>query len=826
MNNLKAHFLQHTRAYVIVGAAGGTIVVGLACLAFVLFRLILPARPTPIFTPTSTPTLIATPEATSCTQPPMPVAPPATFNTSETTTTVVTALPGRAGDPLPFLEIPFPYDGGNENFGGTDAQFRRASQRVSMGGRIISFFDHQYPLYPSPKARAVTAGREPGDSPIGDRVLTFDGTASAYDNYSGHPAYDFSPFVPRTNTTPVFAAADGLIHYAGVHAASGAYYIQIKHTVVGVGDFLTIYWHLNPDQIFEATRSRVGQPIAAGTRIATMDNTGWSTGTHLHFEVRFDRNRDGQFTGDETIDPYGFTPSAAYPVDPWGVPQSFVDALGQPYHHAASISWYLWKHPLGVTVQVPPDGGGAINLSISPVATTTTSITPTANPLACAPQGSLPPGGFVNWSMSPDPRPTLDQAGTGNSHVLSVFNPQGQPVTHFDPPIEIEIPFDQTDLANVDPNTLIIYRSDADKEEWTPLPTRLDLQKRVAFALTDRPGRFGLFGKPTRDLVPPTTDIQLDGVTAPDGGFYDKVTVTLISTDTSGIKQIEYSIDGGNTWVTYTHPFTLTPNGIPAPLPDDAGETFGGGPGRFLVLAMATDGAGNVEEPPAYRSIVIDPSKAPTPTLTATPTATPTRRPPTRTPTPTATPTQVPISFFAKPNPIVTGACTILRWDVDNVKTVRLDKEGVTGHSQREVCLYETTVFVLNVKLNDDTLRAVPLTVTVNLIPKSTDDVPPPPPTNLQPNTDGQLACTQKVTLTWDPSSDPSGIIRYDWYVAAAPNFRVISGGVVASGSTAGLTAKATVECGSTYVWAVRAIDGAGNTGVYSQPAYLPLAPP
>jgi hypothetical protein len=174
----------------------------------------------------------------------------------------------------------------------------------------------------------------------------------------------------------------------------------------------------------------------------------------------------------------------------------------------------------------------------------------------------------------------------------------------------------------------------------------------------------------------------------------------------------------------------------------------------------------------------------------------------------------------------VTGACTILRWDVDNVKSVKLDQTGVNGHSQREVCLFQTTSYVLQVKFNDDTTKEAPLTVIVNPIPKSTDDVPPPPPTNLQPNTDGQLACTQKVTLTWDPSSDPSGIIRYDWYVAAAPNFRVISQSAVDSGSTAGLTAKATIPCGSTYVWAVRATDGAGNTGVYSRPAYLPLASP
>ncbi len=93
----------------------------------------------------------------------------------------------------------------------------------------------------------------------------------------------------------------------------------------------------------------------------------------------------------------------------------------------------------------------------------------------------------------------------------------------------------------------------------------------------------------------------------------------------------------------YTAPFTLTPNGVPQPLEpsDEVGETFGGGPGRFVVLASATDKAGNVEEPPAYRSVVIDPSLAPTPT----PTSTPTRRPSTRTPTPPPTATRPPIVF-------------------------------------------------------------------------------------------------------------------------------------------------------------------------------------
>ena len=322
--------------------------------------------------------------------------------------------------------------------------------------------------------------------------------------------------------------------------------------------------------------------------------------------------------------------------------------------------------------------------------------------------------------------------------------------------------------------------------------------------------------------MPPTTDIQLAGDTAPEGSFYDQVTVTLTATDPSGIKQIEYSLDGGSTWQVYTSPITITPNGVPQPLvpSDDVGETFGGGPGRFVVLASATDNAGNVEEPPAYRSVVIDPSLAPTPTSTPTPT----RRPPTRTPTPTPTATRPPIVFGAKPNPIGYGACTILSWAVENVKSVRLNNDGVKGRGQREVCLFETTPFTLSVKFMDDTTLDTKLTVTVNPKPTSDDTTPPLPPRQLTPD-DTQVKCANSATLTWSAAQDPSGIVRYDWVVEHyIPN----SDGAYepwASGSTAGLTANVPVKCGQAYRWHVRAADGAGNTGEYSFDAFFDVAP-
>jgi hypothetical protein len=227
-----------------------------------------------------------------------------------------------------------------------------------------------------------------------------------------------------------------------------------------------------------------------------------------------------------------------------------------------------------------------------------------------------------------------------------------------------------------------------------------------------------------------------------------------------------------------------------------------------------------VEEPPAYRSLVIDPSVAPTPT----PTPTPTRRPATRTPTPTPTATRPPIIFTAKPNPIGRGACTILSWAVENVKSVRLNGEGVRGRSQREVCLFETTTYTLRVEFMDNSTLDTTLTVTVNLLPTSDDKTPPPPPRQLTPN-DTQVKCESPATLTWSETKDPSGIIRYDWQLERyIPNSDGAYEPVVA-GSTAGLAARVAVECGRGYRWFVRATDGAGNTGQYSFSAYFDVAP-
>ena len=53
--------------------------------------------------------------------------------------------------------------------------------------------------------------------------------------------------------------------------------------------FLTIYGHL------DGIKVRAGQQIKQGDVIATVGSTGWSTNSHLHYEVRSDLEQPGSY---------------------------------------------------------------------------------------------------------------------------------------------------------------------------------------------------------------------------------------------------------------------------------------------------------------------------------------------------------------------------------------------------------------------------------------------------------------------------------------------------------------------------------------------------
>ncbi|MFH1624507.1 MAG: M23 family metallopeptidase [Pseudomonadota bacterium] len=75
--------------------------------------------------------------------------------------------------------------------------------------------------------------------------------------------------------TPIIAPADGFVTYAGREGGLGKLMV-IDH---GYG-IVTRYAHLSK------TFTKSGQKVKRGEKIATVGNTGRSTGPHLHYEVR------------------------------------------------------------------------------------------------------------------------------------------------------------------------------------------------------------------------------------------------------------------------------------------------------------------------------------------------------------------------------------------------------------------------------------------------------------------------------------------------------------------------------------------------------------
>ncbi len=117
--------------------------------------------------------------------------------------------------------------------------------------------------------------------------------------------------------TPVLASHDGTVTYAGLDGANGNL-IVIKTDEMfdykdGQAYFKTLYGHLKTGT-YKVT---AGQKVKAGQVIALADNTGMSTGSHLHFGLKpvmqgeqdwqwFNLEQDNGYNG--AIDPTPYLP--------------------------------------------------------------------------------------------------------------------------------------------------------------------------------------------------------------------------------------------------------------------------------------------------------------------------------------------------------------------------------------------------------------------------------------------------------------------------------------------------------------------------------------
>ncbi len=111
-----------------------------------------------------------------------------------------------------------------------------------------------------------------GRPTIGTRTTS--GFGVRFDPFNRTPRFHQGQDFSGAYLTPIYATAPGVVAFVGVRSGYGNC-VEIDH---GNG-FKTRYAHL------AAFSVRAGQRVAVDQRIASMGNSGRSTGTHLHYEV-------------------------------------------------------------------------------------------------------------------------------------------------------------------------------------------------------------------------------------------------------------------------------------------------------------------------------------------------------------------------------------------------------------------------------------------------------------------------------------------------------------------------------------------------------------
>ena len=121
----------------------------------------------------------------------------------------------------------------------------------------------------------IAAFKVPLGVPLQSRFRLTSGFGGRNDPINGSARMHEGQDLAGDYGTSIFATADGTVTYAGWEGGYGRL-IKIRH-IFGIE---TRYGHLSQIDV------KVGQKISRGEKIGDMGNSGRSTGTHLHYEVR------------------------------------------------------------------------------------------------------------------------------------------------------------------------------------------------------------------------------------------------------------------------------------------------------------------------------------------------------------------------------------------------------------------------------------------------------------------------------------------------------------------------------------------------------------
>ena len=356
-----------------------------------------------------------------------------------------------------FLDLPFAY---------TDSTFANESRDTEQGGKVNSYFDHQYPTY-----------TEAPNSPGHPNTVNFCGYDSSQTDpqppyrlaYDGHDGIDYQ----LGSGTPVLAAAHGQVTFKGPITAycfltgkeETANVVKIQHD----NNYSTEYWHLSAFASGLSVGSLVDRDAAYP--IGNVGSTGCSSGPHLHFVVR---NPAGV-----RVDPYGWDPlidAKWYGVsDPWHDYESSVGLEG--------TSYYVWLSSLKSVSMVSP--------SQSTVITSTSNST-----VATFPVNSF------NQPVRVELAEMLESASIPWQRTLQSFSLYGyttgnEPVNTLASPVvlDIKVPNYGMTASRIGASGTItptLWIWNAQTSIWEALNTSFDSDQGIVHATSSRIGIFAL----------------------------------------------------------------------------------------------------------------------------------------------------------------------------------------------------------------------------------------------------------------------------------------------------------------------------------------------
>lgn len=429
-----------------------------------------------------------------------------------------------------FLDLPIEYDGTRPSFVITLQNHNYVKDKLNQG-RVNSWFDHSYPIYSNDTDTSLWIYNRKYSGVRDKRggLICYNGFC-----YSGHNGIDFSclkkpdPSKPKnaicegSDKQIIYAAASGkVVKVQTIDKGGYGKYIVIYHN----NNYFTLYGHLKEisSWIKEGTDVTRGQPIAI------MGDTGNSKGTHLHFGVYVDNNRQGKWDGesiDKPVDPYGWWKQEK--GDPW-----------RPF------SGRLWLHDPTVLMSFPgeqntmfTDSTDAVRATVSPGTFTgqvTLELSP--GPVAGA-SAQLRQAGSSFWLILREWLSGLTQSSNTLATQITAQN--------LNKPVTLTVSYSEDSIRHLNVNQLGLYHWDENQQNWELLPGTVNQTDKVITAQTQELGDFSL----QAPLLCPADSLELND------DFYTASSISLEGTPTN----VLFDISTDQDWfgLDATHGFTYT----------------------------------------------------------------------------------------------------------------------------------------------------------------------------------------------------------------------------------------------------------------------------